>query len=147
MNWSSRNTTLITRPLSGWSIRLFRNKNAGESRSTRPTWFTTPAACTASIIRRASSRLVASGFSQNTGNPRADDSFDGSRMVRCPGAHVHRIDVVEKLVLGRHHRGATRGGEGLGLPRVGIVDGHDRRVGVRGVQHLAVVGSDEAARR
>ncbi len=86
MNWSSRKTTLITRPLSGWSMRLLRSKNAGESRSTNPTWFTTPAACTASTMCRASSTLVAKGFSQNTGSPRAATA---STSLRCSEVHVH----------------------------------------------------------
>ena len=38
MYWSSRNTTLIGRPLLGSSASAFSIPNAGEWRSTRPTW-------------------------------------------------------------------------------------------------------------
>jgi hypothetical protein len=85
MNWSSRNTTLITRPLAGSAARWRSRLNAGEWRSTSPTWLTTPARSTAAAMARAPGASVASGFSQNTARPR---STAASTSRGCSEVHV-----------------------------------------------------------
>ena len=85
-NWSSRSTTAWTRPLRGSSIWCFSSRKAGLLRSTSPTWLTTPAASTAAVMAAAPSRVVASGFSQNTGSPR---SAAAATRRGCSLVHVH----------------------------------------------------------
>src|SRR2546423_922387 len=86
MNWSSRNTTLIGRPLAGSAAIALSMPKAGECRSTSPTWLTTPARSTESFMARADSRSIANGFSQKTGSPRAAAA---STRRGCSAVHVH----------------------------------------------------------
>ncbi len=71
MNWSSRNTTLMSAPASAAVMTWRSQRKAGERRSTSPTWFVTPAVATVPAISRAPARLVASGFSQKIARPRS----------------------------------------------------------------------------
>ena len=86
MNWSSRNTTASTSPARGSRTRCRSQRNEGRNRSTRPTWFATPAVSTASTMRPTVAASGASGFSQNTATPAA-----AARSTRraCSAVQVH----------------------------------------------------------
>ena len=143
MYWSSRNTTLIGRPLLGSAANAFSIPNAGEWRSTRPTWLTTPASldrCGHLGGRRQvdRQRLLAEHGQPSLGRRRHQPG-----MLGRPGADVDGVARVEDLVLRAAHRGPCRQGELLGPLLVGVVHAGPRHVRSRDVQRLGVVRGDQ----
>jgi len=91
----------MTRPAAGSASSWRTRVNAGDRRSTRPTWLMTPAAST--IVARASawSRSGASGFSQNTALPAAT--------ARATASWWAEVQVQTKTASTRSTRASTEG--------------------------------------
>ena len=125
------------------ATRRRSSSSAGLKRSTWPTAAGTPAASTASIRRRASAAVAASGFSTSTGTPVGHELLDrrdvllgghrDDREVERPGRE-QRADRAEDEVL------VADGGEPV---PVGI-DGAGERRPRRGLQQPRVVAADHA---
>ena len=122
MYWSSRNITLMTRPLAGSAIRVRNQQKAGEKRRTSPTWLTTPARRDDLGHGRGPGQIGGQGLLTEDGQPRAAAMSTRRACSEVQRADEDGVAAGQDLVLVVAHGGPGRGGEGLGPGPVGVVD-------------------------